>query len=325
MIISQTPLRISFFGGGTDMPDYYRREPGSVFSSAIDKSIYVIAKERFDNRIRIGYTRTELVDDIDEIEHELVRECLRLTGITRRIEVTTMGDIPGEGSGLGSSSAVTVGLLNAFHHFVGEPQDAQTLAREACYIEMDVLGKPIGKQDQYIAAFGGQRQFCFMPDEEVEVSPVHLSPVQLRALEERLMLVNTAISRKAETVLTEQTKRTEDNRASLTALKEMVPMARAALEAGDLDRIGCLLHESWLLKRQLASSISTSHIDELYERARAAGAIGGKVTGAGGGGHLLLYVPREKRDDVRHALAELTELSISLERFGSRIIFHNGR
>lgn len=325
MIVTQTPLRISFFGGGTDLPGFYQRESGCVLSSAIDKFIYVIVKERFDDRIRVGYTRTELVDDIDEIEHELVRECLRLTGIRRRIEITTMGDIPSEGSGLGSSSTVTVGLLNALYHYLGTPKDQRTLAREACAIEIDLLGKPIGKQDQYIAAYGGQRQIEFFPDEEVVVEPLCLEAAQVRALQERLMLFNTTITRKAESVLSEQSKRTDINMRTLCAMKQMVPLARAALEAGDYDRFGCLLHETWMLKRGLASQISSNGIDDLYRRAREAGALGGKITGAGGGGYLLLYVPRARQDDVRVALGELSELAINLERDGSRVIFHNGR
>lgn len=325
MIVTQTPLRISFFGGGTDLPGFYQREAGCVLSSAVDKFIYVIVKERFDDRIRVGYTRTELVDDIDEIEHELVRECLRLTGIRRRIEITTMGDIPSEGSGLGSSSTVTVGLLNALYHYLGTPKDQRTLAREACAIEIELLGKPIGKQDQYIAAYGGQRQIEFFPDEEVVVEALRLEAAQVRALQERLMLFNTSITRKAESVLSEQSKRTDSNMRTLCAMKQMVPLARAALEAGDYDRFGCLLHETWMLKRGLASQISSNGIDELYQRARDAGALGGKITGAGGGGYLLLYVPRARQDDVRVALGELSELAISLERDGSRVIFQNGR
>ena len=325
MIISQTPLRISFFGGGTDLPGFYHREPGWVLSTAIDKYIYVIVKERFDDRIRVGYTRTELVDSVDEIEHELVRECLRHVGIERRLEISTMGDIPSDGSGLGSSSTVTVGLLNALYLYLGTPRDQATLAREACAIEMDVLGKPIGKQDQYIAAYGGQRFIQFCPDEAVEVESLNVDPGVMRAFGRRLMLFNTAVSRKAESVLEEQSQRTEINMASLRAMKQLALDARGALHAGALDRFGCLLHETWMLKRSLASRITSPEIDGYYERARAAGALGGKITGAGGGGYLMLFCPPEQQEAVRQAVAGLDELFINLERDGSKVIFNNRR
>ncbi len=325
MIISQTPLRISFFGGGTDLPGFYRREPGWVLSTAIDKYIYVIVKERFDDRIRVGYTRTELVESVDEIEHELVRECLRYVGIDRRLEISTMGDIPSDGSGLGSSSTVTVGLLNALYLYLGTPHDQATLAREACDIEMNVLGKPIGKQDQYIAAFGGQRFIQFCPDEAVDVAPLAVDPGVLRAFGRRLMLFNTSVSRKAESVLAEQSQRTEVNMNALHAMKQLALEARSALQAGDLDRFGCLLHETWMLKRSLASKISSPEIDDFYARARAAGAQGGKITGAGGGGYLMLFCPPEKQESVRKSVAGLDELFINLERDGSKVIFNNRR
>jgi len=242
MIVTQTPLRISFFGGGTDLPAFYHNEPGWVLSTAIDKYIYVIVKERFDDRIRIGYTRTEMVDHLDEIEHELVRECLRRTGITRRIEVATMGDIPSEGSGLGSSSTVTVGLLNALHTYRGEPQDYATLAREACEIEIDVLGKPIGKQDQYIAAYGGQRFITFHPDERVDIESLRVEPNTMRRLGQNLMLFNTGIKRKAESVLSEQSQQTPNNGDKLRAMKEIAVEGRCRLEQGDLDGFGRLMH-----------------------------------------------------------------------------------
>lgn len=325
MIITQTPLRISFFGGGTDLPGFYRLEPGWVVSTAIDKHIYVIVKERFDDRVRVGYTRTELVDDIDEIEHELVRECLRWTGITRRIEISTMGDIPSEGSGLGSSSTVTVGLLNALYTYLGVQRDTASLAREACEIEIDVLGKPIGKQDQYIAAFGGQRFIQFCPDEEVIVESLLLKPAVERKLARNLMLFNTSISRKAESVLEEQAGRTPSNLETLRAMKSLAVDARALLERGATDDFGALMHESWLLKRSLASRISTGYLDELYEAALQAGALGGKITGAGGGGYLMLYCPPDRQDAVRFALSSLSELYIDFARDGTKVIFNNRR
>ncbi len=325
MIISQTPLRISFFGGGTDFRGFYEQEPGMVLSSAIDKYIFVTIKERFDDKIRVGYTRTELVDSIDEVEHELVRECLRRTGITCGVEINTMADIPSEGSGLGSSSTLTVGLLHAMYMYLGTPKDHAALAREACEIEIDVLKKPIGVQDQYIAAFGGQRVLQFCPDNAVEVQQVMMQPNLARRLNQNLILLYTNVPRKAESVLHEQRENIEDRRSVLREMKRMVAVGRAALEEGALDEFGLLLDDAWRLKKQLASKVSNPAIDDLYDAAIKAGALGGKITGAGGGGFLLLYCPREKQDDVRSALRRLPELPFHLERDGTKIIFNYRR
>ncbi|MEZ4731882.1 MAG: GHMP kinase [Caldilineaceae bacterium] len=322
MIITQTPLRISFLGGGTDFRAFFQQEEGWVLSSAIDKYIYVIIKERFDNKIRVGYTRTELVDTIDEVQHELVRESLRKTGITKGVEIATMADIPSEGSGLGSSSTVTVGLLNAMYTYLGTPVTHEQLAREACEIELDVLGKPIGIQDQYIAAYGGQRFLCFGRDNHVGVQPLGLNEQQIRKLNEHLLLFYTNIARKAESVLAEQVQQISDKGAVLRRMKALALQAKAALEASAFDAFGALLDESWQLKKQLASRISNSVIDERYGAARQAGASGGKITGAGGGGFLLLYCPPHHQDKVRAALSTLRELPFRLEPGGSKVIFH---
>jgi D-glycero-alpha-D-manno-heptose-7-phosphate kinase len=325
MIITQTPLRISFFGGGTDFPDFFRTEEGWVCTSAIDKYIFVIIKERFDKKIRAGYTRTELVDHIDEVQHELVRECLRKTGITAGVEVSTMGDIPSEGSGLGSSSAVTVGLLNAMYTYLGTPVTHEQLAREACEIEITVLHKPIGVQDQYIAAYGGQRFIHFLANDQVTVQPLGLDEEQYRRLDRSLMLFYTHIARKAETVLSEQVQKMQDNLQTLREMKRLALVARECLRTEAFDDFGCLLDQSWQLKKQLASQISNNVIDELYQAARKAGAIGGKITGAGAGGFLLLYCPPQYQEEVRRALSMLTELPFSLERDGSKVIFNYRR
>lgn len=325
MIISQTPLRISFFGGGTDFYDFYSQEPGMVLSSAIDKYIFVTIKERFDAKIRVGYTRTELVDTIDEVEHELVRECLRRTGITQGVEINTMADIPSEGSGLGSSSTLTVGLLHAMYMYCGTPKDHAVLAREACEIEIDILKKPIGVQDQYIAAYGGQRVLQFCPDNQVEIQSVAMEPNIARRLNQNLMLLYTNVPRKAESVLLEQRDNIADRRTVLREMGNMVRIGRAALEAGALDDFGRLLNDAWQLKKQLASKVSNPYIDDLYDAAIRAGALGGKITGAGGGGFLLLYCPREKQDAVRNALHRLPELPFHLERDGTKIIFNYRR
>jgi D-glycero-alpha-D-manno-heptose-7-phosphate kinase len=313
---------VSFFGGGTDFREYYLQDGGCVLTSAIDKYIYVIIKERFDEKIRVGYTQTEMVDHVDELQHELVRECMRKTGILRQVEISTMADIPSAGSGLGSSSTVTVGLLNAMYTYQGIAKDQESLAREACEIEIDVLGKPIGVQDQYIAAYGGQRIFRFQTDGEISVERLAIPAATLRKLDDRLLLFYTNVARKAESVLDEQRANINDRRAILREMKGMVEQATQALQNQDLDRFGALLHEGWVFKQQLASKISNPAINEMYLAARQAGARGGKVTGAGGGGFLLLYCPPAAQDDVRYALAGLHELPFRLERDGTKVIFN---
>ncbi len=322
MIITQTPLRISFFGGGTDFREYFLREEGWVVSSAIDKYIYVIIKERYDSKIRVGYTRTELVDSVDEIQHDLVRECLRRTGIAQGVEISTMADIPSEGSGLGSSSTVTVGLLNAMYTYLGAPVSHETLAQQACEIEIDVLGNPIGVQDQYIAAYGGQRYLHFQLDGKVRVESLCLDEQKTRRLNQNLMLFFTNTTRRAAMVLKEQVQNIDSRLSVLRELKRLAHQARAELEAGEFDDFGRRLHDGWLLKQQMASRISNGSLDEMYSAARRAGALGGKITGAGGGGYLLLYCPRQHQDAVRAALHGLPELPFHLERDGSKVIFN---
>lgn len=284
MIITQTPLRISFFGGGTDFREYFLKENGCVLTSTIDRYIFVIIKERFDDKIRVGYTRTEMVDSVDEIQHELVRECLRKTGISRRVEIATMADIPSSGSGMGSSSTVTVGLLNAMYHYLGQPADAERLAREACEIELDVLKKPIGVQDQYIAAYGGQRFLSFEQDGRIVAEPVGLANGYSRQLSQNLMLFFTNVSRQSETILAEQVRNIESRLHVLRELKKLALKGKECLLAGAFDDFGLLLHEAWQLKKQMASRITNSSIDALYDRARKAGALGGKLPEPAGAG-----------------------------------------
>lgn len=325
MIIVQTPLRVSFFGGGTDFPSYYRLEGGYVLSSAINKYIFVTIKERFDRKLRIGYTQTEMVDSIDEIQHELIREALRKTGIRQGIEITTMGDIPSAGSGLGSSSTVTVGSLHAMYSYQGEIVPVERLAREACEIEIDILGKPIGIQDQYIAALGGLRLLEFCPSGEILSQRIELDTYLRRQLNESLLLFYTGQTRRSETILDEQVKNINGRLGILREMKQMTITARDELLAGHLDAFGGLLDESWHLKKQLASQISNENLDGIYHAARRAGAIGGKIAGAGGGGFLLLYCPLEKRESVRKALNSLQEFPIQMEPDGTKVIFNYRR
>ena len=325
MIIIQTPLRISLFGGGTDFPKYFMEEGGCVLSSAIDKYIFIGIKKRFDRKLRAGYTKTELVDCIDDLDHDLIREAFRKTGITEGVEITTMGDIPSEGSGLGSSSTVTVGSLHAMYTYLGKIVPADQLAAEACEIEIDILGKPIGVQDQYITALGGLRIIEFMPDGQVLSEKVDINQRALRRLNENLMLFFTGVTRQADTILVEQNDNLGNRLIILRRLKELAYSGRDELIAGNIDAIGEYLHEGWMLKQQLASRISNPEINNIYDTAKSAGAIGGKITGAGGGGFLLLYCPHGKQETVRSALADLQELSFLLEHDGSKVIFNYKR
>ena len=320
MIIVQTPLRVSLFGGGTDFSTYFNVEGGCVLSTTIDKYIFVTIKQRFDQKLRIGYTTSEFVNRVDEIQHELIRESLKLTGINSGVEIITMGDIPA-GSGLGSSSAVTVGALHAMYSYLGEDVSIERLARQACKIEIDILGKPIGVQDQYIASYGGLRFIEFSPGDQVKCNKIELDPVLLRRLNERLLIFYTGITRKSETILAEQETNITKHMAVLRRIKTIAKTARDELCAGNIDAIGHLLDESWQFKKQLASKVSNGAIDELYERARRAGALGGKITGAGGGGFLLLYCPLGRLDEVRTALSDLRELPFQLEKNGTKVIF----
>ena len=326
MIVVQTPLRISFAGGGTDLKDFWANEEGWVASSAIDKYVYVIVKERFDNKIYVNYSEKEIVDSVDEIRHELVREAMKMTGVSYGIEVTTLADIPSEGgSGLGSSSSVTVGLLNAFYAFKGIQQPAEILARQACEIEIDILGKPIGKQDQYIAAYGGLRFFKFLKDGNVEVEKLPVYNENYRRLGSNLMLFYTGITRSADKILKQQKQNTANKLDHLRKIKYQAAEIREYLLMHQFDRVGYVLRQTWEYKKQLANGITLPEIEAMYQKALDAGALGGKVSGAGGGGFLLLYCPREKQHKVREALKDYREFPFLLEQDGSKVIFNYRR
>ena len=322
MIITQTPLRISLAGGGTDFPDFYEKHGGCVVSTAIDKFVYCIAKERFDDKIYVNWSKKEIVESVDQIEHELVREAMRKVGVSKGIEISFLSDIPAEGSGLGSSSSVTVGVLNALYHYVGAVPTPERLAQEACDIEIRILGKPIGVQDQYIAAYGGLRCFEFGPGQAVTVTPVETTRTALEDLDNMLMLFYTGKTRQASSILSQQKSNID---AKIEVLKQMTRQAhqvRRVVELGDIDGLGAILHLGWEAKRKLAQGVSSGELDEIYERAVKSGAIGGKISGAGGGGFFLLCVPSDKRQSVRQALANLREMPFRLERGGSRIVLN---
>jgi D-glycero-alpha-D-manno-heptose-7-phosphate kinase len=324
MIISQTPLRLSFLGGGSDLPAYYRRKGGGVLSTTIDKCIYVTVSRKFDNAVRVSYSRTEEVTHASRVEHPLVREAMGMLGIEGGVEITSVADIPAKGTGLGSSSSFTVGLLNALHAYCGRHASADRLAAESCHIEIDRCGEPIGRQDQYAAAFGGLNFIRFHPDDSVEVQKVICPHGTMESLEEQLLVFYTGVTRSASGVLAEQSANLASTKEKIVTVDRMVKSAEAALadlQSGRIDGIGEALHESWCLKKSLAAGISTPLIDDAYEAARNAGAVGGKILGAGGGGFLILLAPPERHQSIRLALACLRETPFRFSKTGSRIIF----
>jgi D-glycero-alpha-D-manno-heptose-7-phosphate kinase len=323
MIISQTPLRVSFAGGGTDFHRYYREHEGAVVSSAIDKYVYVVVVPRFDELIIVNYTKKETVENVRDLKHELVREALLRTGVENGVEITTLADVPSEGSGLGSSSTVTVGLLHALYAYKGKLVTAEQLAREACEIEIEICGKPIGKQDQYIAAYGGICQFTFRKDETVDVKPFRRSLELFHGLSRNIMLFYTGRTRKAGNILAVQDQRTDVNLEQLHCLKALAARTAEALDRMRLWEVGRVLNDGWQLKRQLAEGISNPDIEEMYDLALSAGAAGGKICGAGGGGFLLLYCDPAHHKAVRKAMEAYRELPIALDPDGSKIIFQN--
>lgn len=328
MILTRTPLRVSFAGGGTDLAVFYEREYGAVLSTAINRYVYVTVKRHSDlffEPIRVNYSRSEQVDTIDEIENNIVRECLRLLEIDPPIYVSTVGDVPAS-TGLGGSSSFTVGLLNALHAFRGERVPAGQLAEEACHIEIDVLGSPIGKQDQYAAAFGGMNLLTFRPDGRVSTEHLRAHGNHLRPLFESLLMFWTGHQRSTNTVLEEQRRNTGDRFAHLVKMRDLAEQMQKTVEADpiDLGGFGQLLDDGWQLKRQLADSITNPLIDQWYDDARAAGAVGGKLCGAGGGGFLLFTAPPQRHAAIRAALDGLVEMSVRPESHGSEVMapFH---
>jgi len=320
MIISKTPLRCSFCGGGSDLPSFYKKYPGAVVSVAIDKYIYITVNKKFDDLIRASYSRTEFVKKPGDLKHELIKEVLLLLNIHKGIEITSISDIPSKGTGLGSSSTYTVGLLNALYAFKGKFSSAKKLAEKACRIEIDRCKKPIGKQDQYAVAFGNLNYIQFNTDGSVSVDPI-ICPVKER-LQKNLLLLYTGITRSSSSILTMQNKKHKRNEEDLRWMVTIARRMKKVLEDGDLKRFGQLLDDNWQLKKKLAGGISNRRIDKWYEIAKENGAIGGKICGAGGGGFLLLYASERDHEKIIKALPELRNIPFSFESEGSKIIYY---
>lgn len=319
MIITKTPLRISLLGGNTDFPEYYLNYGGFVLTTTIDKYIYCIIKKRFDDLVIINYSKKEIVEYVVDIKHDLVREALLLVGIAKGIEITFLADIPTEGTGLGSSSAVTIGLLNALHTYLGKTVNNEQLALEAIEIELKILKRNIGVQDQYAISMGGLRAFEFMPSGRVIGHRVEITESVREDFNNSLMLLYTGITRKSEDILS--TFNVDENKPLLDQNKMFAHDGVVALLKGDLGKFGGLLHTYWEVKKQLSDKVSNPEIDKMYELARKAGAMGGKIVGAGGGGFLLVMFPAHKRAAIRKALHQYRELPFRFSDIGSTVIF----
>lgn len=320
MIITKTPLRVSFVGGGTDIIDYYKTGYGAVVSAAINKYMYITVNKRFEDTIRMSYSITEIVREAEELRHDLAKECLKMIGIKKGIEITSISDIP-SGTGLGSSSCFTVGLLNALFTYTGRQVSSEELAKLACRIEIDILGHPIGKQDQYACACGGMNYLQFNADESVERVQIILEDGNLRDINRKFLMFYTGIRRNADDVLKEQKEKTESELQVLDAMRNQALEAKDGfLKNGFGEWIARELHKGWEMKKTLTEKISSQEIDEIYERARRAGALGGKVLGAGGGGFLLIYCDEDKQNKVREAVG-LKEIEFKISPYGSRVVY----
>ena len=324
MIVSKTPLRMSFVGGGSDLPAYYREEIGAVLSTSIDKYMYICVNKKFDGRIRLSYIKTEDVQSRHEIEHPLVHQALEILGIDGGIEIASMADIPSKGSGLGSSSTYTVGLLNALYAYRNCFASKEMLARQACEIEIDRCGEPIGKQDQYAAAYGGLNLIRFHPDDSVSVDPVICKPSLLQELEDSTLVFFTGRTRSASAVLANQSAamKTVERRVLMRRMVQLAFEMKAQLESGTLEHLGDILDENWRLKAQLTSGITDPQIDNWYATGMANGAWGGKLLGAGNGGFMMFYAPQERHAKIRAALSELEPVKFRFDRTGAQIVFY---
>ena len=322
MFISKTPLRITFVGGGTDIKEYYSNYGrGSVLSAAINKYIYITVNKKFDSNIRVSYSKTEIVDSVDKIEHPSVREALKMLGIDGGIEILSISDIPSGGTGLGSSSTFLVGLLNALHAWIGEYVSPMELAEEAVKIEREILREPGGKQDQYMASFGGIQKLNFYSDERVELNPVVIESEKLKEFEDSLLLLYTGIQRSSGNIHDLQRKTVSDNFASYGEMVKIADEAYISLNKGDYRSLGKQMHDNWLLKKSLANGISDKKIDDWYERGINSGAHGGKLIGAGGGGFLLFMCDPSKKRNILDSLPELRQEEFRFEPEGTRIIY----
>lgn len=325
MIISRTPYRISFFGGGTDYPSWYLKHGGQVLSTTIDKYLYITCRYLppfFEHRLRLVYSKIEMCQHSSELDHPSAREVLNFLGIEKGLEIHYDGDLPGR-SGLGSSSSFTVGLLNALYNYRSQLVSPERLATESIHIEQDLIKETVGSQDQTNAAYGGFNRIHFGINGEITVDPVIADVERTQTLNGNLMLFYTGIVRSAEKVAKSYVEDIGSKEKQLGRIHDMVDRALDILKDGDLDDFGRLLNEAWQEKRSLSKLVSNSQVDEIYASALSTGALGGKLSGAGGGGFLMLYVPAEKQPSVKQKLSHLLHVPFTFEPKGSQIIFHD--
>ncbi len=321
MIGTRTPFRMSFIGGGSDFKDFFSREPGCVISTTINKYMYIFVHQYFENKIQIKYSKTELVRDINQIKHPIVREILNRFQLNS-IDINSIADIP-SGTGLGSSSSYTVGLLHALYAYTYNYVSAEKLAREACELEIDILKEPIGKQDQYAAAYGGLNIIRFLPDGHVDVEPIIMDPLAIKTLQSNLLLFWVGTTRKASNVLSDQKNISTDKNKfiALSKMKDLTNEMQKCLVNSNLEKFGTILDRNWQLKKSLSQKISATEIDDLYNLGLKNGASGGKLLGAGGGGFMLFYCEKEYHNKLRNALSNIRELRFNFEKTGSKIIY----
>lgn len=327
MILTQTPFRCSFCGGGSDLEAFYSKSPGAVLSTSINKYMYIASHQYFESdKFRVKYSQSETVDSIDQIQHPIVKQVLKQLNITHGMEITSTADAP-SGTGLGSSSAFTVGLLHNIYTSQGRFVTKQHLAEQACDIEINKLHEPIGKQDQYAAAFGGLNVIRFNPDGDVYVEPINIKQKLLAELESNLLMFYTGSQRAASSILTDMKSNLQSDTDKHAIMKRMVGLVwglRDSLFSSDLESFGELLHLNWLLKKQLTASISNTYIDSWYDKGRQAGALGGKLVGAGGSGFLLFYCDQQHQAKLRESMAGLMELKFKFEHEGSKVVYIGG-
>jgi len=324
MIVSKTPLRMSFVGGGSDLPSYYKKMGGAVLSTSIDKYMYITVNKKFDNDIRLSYSITEDADSADQIKHPIVRNTLELLDIPRGIEIASMSDIPAKGgSGLGSSSSYAVGLLHALYAYKGENISKKELGRLASYIEIDLCGDRIGKQDQYAAAFGGLNLIEFNEDDSVVVNSIVCKPETIKKMEESIIVFYTGRTRSASALLSEQSDNMKraDKRGLMSSMVSLAYDMKGFLESDDIESLGELLDKNWQLKRQMTAGISDFQIDSWYSKGMLAGATGGKLLGAGNGGFIMFFAPKEKHANIVIAMKNLQRIPFSFDNNGSQIVF----
>ena len=326
MIISKTPLRMSFVGGGSDLSAFYKRNGGAVLSTSIDKYIYINVNKKFDSGIRVAYSKTEEVDSVSKIEHKLVKESLKYLDISGGLEITSIADIPASGSGLGSSSSFTVGLLNTLNAFNNNYCSKEKLGLESCKIEIEKCGQPIGKQDQYAAAYGGLNLIEFNKDDSVKVTPVIAKTDTIKTIEDNILVFYTGITRSATEILTKQNSEIINNELKNNTLIKMVDLTYNLfneIQNNNHKAFGEILNANWLLKKSLTDGISNKFIDDCYDTAIKAGALGGKILGAGAGGFLMFYAPKKNHKKIESSLSRLQKVDVKFEKNGSQIIYYS--